>query len=269
MTADSLRANGCPRQGFRRTFKASKATEWTSLEKVIPPAPASGAAPTVFYSTKQAEVILFDGKPAFSKIAGTRLLYATNTPSNVFMDSATSMIYYLSAGRWFRANTLGGPWSYASPDLPADFARIPPGTPAARVLSAVPGTDEAKDAVLLAQVPTTMVVDPVAAAAQAKVTYDGDPQFKSIEGTTLSYATNTPDKVIKYGSVLPLSSGVWFMSTTARPVEDADSVPQEIYTIPASSRFKRHLGLRNDLGARRVNLHRLATWELHYWDGVV
>lgn len=238
MTADSLDGKWVPTTRLSKDMsKLPQDPEWASLEKVIPPAPASRAAPTVFYSARQAEVILFDGKPAFSRISGTRLLYATNTPANVFMDSATSMIYYLSAGRWFRATTLEGPWSYATPDLPADFARIPPGSPASRVLSGVPGTDEAKDAVLIAQVPTTMVVDPVAAAAQATVSYDGDPQFKSIEGTTLSYATNTADKVIQYGDVYYLClQGVWFMSTTAEgPWKTADSVPQEIYTIPASS----------------------------------
>jgi len=238
MTADSLDGKWAPTAKLPKDMTGlPKDPEWTSLAKVIPPAPASGAAPTVFYSTSQAEVILFDGKPAFSRISGTRLLYATNTPSNVFMDSSTSMIYYLTAGRWFRSNTLQGPWSYATPDLPADFARIPPNGPGSAVLSSVPGTAEANDAVLLAQIPTTMVVDPVAAAAQARVTYDGDPKFKPIEGTTLSYATNTQDKVIKYGDVYYLClQGVWFMSTTSQgPWQTASSIPQEIYTIPASS----------------------------------
>jgi hypothetical protein len=37
------------------------------------------------------------------------------------------------------------------------------------------------------------------AEAQVKVQYDGAPQFKPIETTPLSYATNTQDKVIKVG----------------------------------------------------------------------
>jgi hypothetical protein len=238
LTTDRLEGKWVPTARLPKDMtKLPQDPEWTSLQKVIPPAPPSGAPPNVLYSTNQAEIILFDGKPVFSRITGTQLLYATNTPGCVFLDSATSKIYYLSAGRWFRANTLEGPWSYATPDLPADFARIPPGSPASRVLSSVPGTEEAKDAVLLAQVPTTMVVDPVAAAAQAKVNYDGDPQFKPIEGTPLSYASNTQDKVIKYGDVYYLClQGVWFMSTTAQgPWKMANSVPQEIYTIPPSS----------------------------------
>jgi hypothetical protein len=105
------------------------------------------------------------------------------------------------------------------------------------VLVSVPGTEEAKDAVLLAQIPTTIEVDPVKAAAQAKVSYSGTPEFKPIEGTSLSYATNTNDKVIKVGDVYYLClQGVWFISTTPEgPWTTANSIPKEVYTIPPSS----------------------------------
>ncbi len=212
--------------------------QWIDLKKVIPPPAVAGAdLPKVFYSKVPAEVILFDGKPVFSRIPGTQLLYASNTSSNVFTDATTQKFYFLAAGRWFRADTLEGPWSFASNDLPADFAKIPYESPASRVLVSVPGTDEAKDAVMLAQVPTVITVDPNAAAAQATVAYDGSPQFKPIEGTSLSYATNTQDKVIKVGDVYYLClQGIWFMSTTPQgPWTTAASVPQEIYKIPPSA----------------------------------
>ena len=64
-------------------------------------------------------------------------------------------------------------------DLPEDFAKIPLSSPASGILSSVPGTEEAKDAVLIAQIPTVMEIDPKSAAAQAKVSYSGDPQFRA------------------------------------------------------------------------------------------
>jgi hypothetical protein len=81
-------------------------------------------------------------------------------------------------------------------------------------------------------------VDPKA-AEQAKVTYTGDPEFKPIEGTSMQYATNTADKVIKLRDVYYLClQGVWFMSPSATgPWTTANSVPKEIYTIPPSSPF--------------------------------
>ena len=217
--------------------KVATDPDWATLKGVIPPPKVKAVSPQVFYSATPGEVVLFNGQPTYAAIPGTQLTYATNTPSNVFVYGPSRQFYYLTAGRWFSAAALEGPWTFATATLPADFAQIPSSSPAGRVLASVPGTDEAKDAVLLAQVPTTLVVDPAAAAAQAKVTYSGEPQFAPIDGTSLSYATNTEDKVIRVGDVYYLClQGVWFMSTTAQgPWTTASSVPQEIYTIPPSS----------------------------------
>jgi hypothetical protein len=213
--------------------------QWEDLKGVIPQAATdpNTIIPQVFYSEIAAEVILFDGQPSFVQIAGTQLKYAENASSYVFLYAPTKHFYYLTAGRWFAASSLNGPWTFATPTLPKDFANIPADSQVGDVLASVPGTGEAKDAVLLAQVPTTMVVDPTAAAALAKVTYSGDPQFKPIEGTSLSYAANTPDKVIKVGDVYYLClQGVWFLSSTPQgPWQTASSVPHVIYTIPPSS----------------------------------
>jgi len=204
----------------------------TALGAVPPPQVANPVIPQVFYSTVPAEVILFDGPPAYTNIPGRQLAYANNTDSPVFFYSTTLTYYYLAAGRWFSAPNLTGPWTFATMSLPPDFANIPLSNPASAILSSVPGTSQAKDAVLIAQIPTTMLLNPTTAAQQAKVSYTGQPQFAPIEGTSLQYATNTPDKVIQVGDVYYLClQGVWFMSTTAQgPWTTASSVPQVIYT---------------------------------------
>jgi len=216
--------------------KVANDPKWAQMKKPILSPSAKGKPPTIFYSTKPAEVILFQGQPNYANIPGTQLTVATNTDADLFVYNPTQTYYYLAAGRWFKASDLKGPWTYTTPDLPPDFAKIPENSPAGRVLVSVPGTDEAKDAVLMAQVPTTATVDPKA-AEQAKVTYTGDPEFKPIEGTSMEYATNTADKVIKLGDVYYLClQGVWFMSPNATgPWTTANSVPKEIYTIPPSS----------------------------------
>jgi hypothetical protein len=113
------------------------------------------------------------------------------------MNSADKQIYFLLTGRWFRAPQLSGPWTYATNDLPEDFKRIPADSDASAVLASVPGTSQAQDAVLLAEVPTSVVVKTSEVEAKVKVSYYGEPQFKPIEGTSLSYATNTSSDVIK------------------------------------------------------------------------
>jgi hypothetical protein len=218
--------------------KVPQDKQWSALKKFIPPtANPKGATPDVFYSDKPAEVILFDGQPVYTQIPDTQLEYATNTNSVVFVYKPTKQFYYLTAGRWFSASDLQGPWTYATPDLPADFAKIPPSSPASAILATVPGTEEAKDAVLLAQVPTTMTVNAKTAASKVKVGYAGEPKFEPIKGTSMEYASNTTDKVIKVGDVYYLClQGVWFMSPTPQgPWTTCTSVPQDIYTIPSSS----------------------------------
>src|SRR5438876_6065959 len=239
LTTNSLNGQWSPTKKLPQDMsKVAQDKQWSALKKIIPPpAKTGGVTPAVFYSDKPAEVILFDGQPVYANIPDTQLTYATNTNSVVFVFTPTQQFYYLTAGRWFSAMDLEVPWTYATPDLPADFAKIPPTSPASAILASVPGTDEAKDAVLLAQVPTTMTVKPAEAQAKVKVAYGGDPKFEPIKGTSMAYATNTEDKVIKVGDVYYLClQGVWFMSPNPHgPWTTCTSVPQEIYTIPPSS----------------------------------
>ncbi len=218
--------------------KLPNSGKFSDVLKAVPaPQVANPIIPAVFYATAPAEVILFDGQPSYTPISGTQLSFASNTDSPLFVYSSPQTYYYLTAGRWFSAQSLQGPWTFASLSLPADFANIPLTSPASAILASVPGTNEAKDAVLIAQIPTTMILNPTTAAAQAKVTYTGAPEFAPITGTSLQYATNTVDKVIQVGDIYYLClQGVWFMSTTPTgPWTTASSVPQVIYTIPPSS----------------------------------
>jgi len=217
--------------------KLPSGQNFDDVKAAVPPPAVPDSPVKVFFSKKPAEIILFAGAPVWTPIPKTGLVYAKNTESDVFVRSAEKQYYYLVSGRWFRAKALEGPWTYASADLPKDFASIPPKGPKGSVLASVPGTEEAIDAVLLAQIPTTVVVQKAEAEKAVKVAYDGEPKFAPIAPTTMSYATNTQDKVVKIGDLYYLCfQGVWFMSTTASgPWKACDSVPKEIYTIPASS----------------------------------
>ena len=207
------------------------------VKKMVPARPASGPLPQVFYSDAPAELVVLRGAPVYAKIPGTALLYVTNTDADVFVDTTSRQFYTLLSGRWFRADTLGGPFTFASANLPADFLKIPAGSPKVGVRVSVPGTQEAADAVMLAQIPTTAVIDKSAAEAAAAVTYDGPPQFTTVQGTSVKYATNTEGRVLKVGDLYYLCfQGVWFVSSSANgPWKTADSIPAAVYTIPPSS----------------------------------
>lgn len=217
--------------------KLPSGENFDDVKKAIPPRTTGVVVPTVFFASQPAELLMLNGGPVYTKVPGTQLLYIANTDSDIFVDGADNMYYLLLSGRWFRGKGLSGPWSYAGNDLPADFAKIPSNSPKGRVLSSVPGTQEAADAVLLAQIPTTAIINKADVEAKVKVTYDGAPQFKPIEGTQLQYATNTQDKVIQVGNEYYVCyQAVWLVSSNPNgPWKVADSIPKEIYNIPASS----------------------------------
>ncbi len=207
---------------------------WADVRQNIPGKPAK-TVPEVFISTVPAELIVTDGEPKFSPIAGTKLMRVTNTDSTLFLNAGDGKLYFLVAGRWFRTASLEGPWSAASSDLPADFARIPDNDPAAFVKTSVPGTRDAKDAVLLASVPTTTEVN--ITNMTVTVAYNGPPKFVTITNTVVQYAVNTPQQVfLVSGKYYCCDAGVWFMSSAATgPWTYCTSVPPAIYTIPPSS----------------------------------
>jgi hypothetical protein len=207
------------------------------VKKMVPPPTPQTTPPQVFFSDVPAEMIVLGGAPVYTKIEGTRLLYIDNTENEIFLDDAEKTFYVLLSGRWFRSKSFTGPWEYASAELPTDFANIPADSPKGYLLASVPGTVEAADAVMLAQIPTSAIVNKAEAVAKVKVNYDGEPQFKPIEGTGMFYATNTQEKIIRLGDLYYLCfQAVWFMSTKPNgPWTVCDNVPDEIYNIPPSS----------------------------------
>jgi len=197
----------------------------------------SATVPVVYLSLTPAELIQTEGAPKTEAIPGTGLLWVTNTGTNLFVDSATGRFYVLISGRWFDSDSLTGTWAYVpGKDLPADFGRIPTDHPKASVLASVPGTDQAKEALIANAIPQTATIQ--RKAATMTVTYDGEPRFKPIEGTSLQYAVNAKTPVIKVDdkTYCAVENGVWFAAPgPLGPWTVATSVPAAIYGIPPSS----------------------------------
>lgn len=217
--------------------KLPKGDQWDHVKKALPAKIEKGMeVPQVFFSTKPAELISFNGSPVWEEVEDTHLLWGKNTDNWVFENAENHQIYFLISGRWFKAPKWEGPWTYTGNNLPDDFKQIPPDSPCADVLASVPGTPEAEDAVLMAQVPQEAVINRKEAEAKAKVSYDGEPQFATVEGTSVTYATNTSSDVVRVNNNYYLcQDAVWFTSTAATgPWVTCLEVPAEIYTIPPS-----------------------------------
>jgi hypothetical protein len=220
-----------PKDVAARAPKADPEEEEEAQEEGEP-----GPPPKIVISTEPAELIVFEGEPKYEPIAGTDLLYATNTDSDVLMDIVSQKHFVLLAGRWYAGAGLDGPWKFVpGEDLPDYFADIPEDSQMGTVLYAVPGTDIAKEAVLDAEIPQTAAVE--RNKATLTVEYDGKPKFETIKGTKLTYAVNTATPVIyaekKYYAC---DEAIWFVADRPEgPWAVATMIPAVIYTIPPDS----------------------------------
>ncbi|MGZ5380319.1 MAG: carbohydrate-binding family V/XII [Thermoanaerobaculia bacterium] len=200
----------------------------------------AASPPKIVVATEPTELIVSEGKPSFKPVSGASadLLSMDNSESDVLLDVPSQQYYVLLSGRWFRSRSLeGGSWSYVSPDaLPKTFSKIAPEADVGDVRASVPGTDEAEDAVLDAQIPQTTAVK--RAEAKLDVQYDGEPKFVGIEGTGTEYALNTPTSVLRIrGRYYACENAVWYVADSPTgPWLLADSVPtDDLEQIPPSA----------------------------------
>jgi hypothetical protein len=192
-------------------------------------------APEIVVSTQPSELIVSEGAPDFEPLVDD-LLVLKNSQEDIFMHVSSQDYYVVLSGRWFRAKSLDGPWTFSSSDaLPAAFNKIPEDSPQAESRVYVAGTDEAREAVMDAQIPQTAAVQK--GTVDLDVSYDGEPQFDSIEGTSLSYAINTASTVVKSGANYYLvEDAVWYVSPSATgPWRVAESRPEDVEAIPPES----------------------------------
>jgi len=197
-----------------------------------------GKIPYIVVSTVPTELVISNGEWSWTEIPGTRLEYVSNTTGHIFRDVTDKKLYVLISGRWFSASDRNGPWVFLhGGGLPEDFKAIPDDSPKENVKASVPDTPQAEEAVIANLIPQTAEIK----RAEAKLTppiFDGEPQLKPVEGTSLEYVVNSPTPIVKVNanSFYAVENGVWFAGKTVKgPWTLADTVPTVIYTIPPSS----------------------------------
>ena len=178
-----------------------------ALEQTEPSEPVTASnAPEIVVSTEPAELIVSEGPAAFVPLVDD-LLVLQNSDDDVFMHVSSQKFYIVLAGRWYQSSSLTGPWTYqAADELPGAFANIPRDSNQADSRVYVAGTEEARDAVLDAQVPQTAAVK--RGEVDIEVKYDGEPVYQAVDGTDLVYIQNT-------GSTVLVSGGLYYLSRKA------------------------------------------------------
>ena len=155
-------------------------------------------------------------------------------PRNTDSDGGMGSVYFLVAGRWFSAPDFTGPWTFATPNLSDDFKRFPEHQ-RSRVRASVPGTTQAIEAVLLAEIPQTARVSRTVMAPE--VDYQGGaPQFEPIEDDRRARGQHRqghpqgrrPLLHVLPGRLVPVEG-------RHRPVEGDRHGAEAVYEIPVSS----------------------------------
>ena len=219
---------------------ASIANPPAAVRDIVPPDTSSydqveGRPPDVLTATEPTELIATDGPPRYASLVGDELLYMANTESDVVLEVSTQSLYVLLSGRWFRASSMDGPWTFVRGDrLPVSFRQVPLDSPKGNILASVAGTDQADDAVADAEIPQTSAIKRTDHGFD--VTYDGAPQFAPIEGTDLQYAMNTDAEIILAdGRYYACDQGVWYVSYDPYgPWSVSDTRPIGVEDIPPS-----------------------------------
>jgi hypothetical protein len=198
---------------------------------------ADKRVPKILVATEPTELVVLDGPPKWSPAVDGELEAISNSESDVFRTLPDQKYWIVLSGRWYRSDAWSGPWTYVSPDLlPTSFHKIPSTSPKASVLTFVPGTASAREALTDETKPRTAAIK--RSDAHVAVTYDGDPRFEQIAGTHVEYALNSPDQVMRIrGKYYVCDKGVWFTSASATgPWAVADSIPEDdIQAIPPES----------------------------------
>jgi hypothetical protein len=194
----------------------------------------NGSLPQILVATKPTALLVLDGEPRFTPVAGTPLQYATNTSAHLFRDVETKQLYVRVAGYWLRASSTAGPWAFVPADrLPESFAAIPDDSPKRAVKVGIAAARQEHAAPARGIAPVMVAASP--ARASLNMTLDGDPQLQPIQGTQLNYVANASVPVIQLDDRrwFAIQSGAWFSAeTVAGPWRLTDSVPPEIYAIP-------------------------------------
>lgn len=212
-------------------FAKNNAPEKEDSEEELP-----DSAPDIIVSTKPAELVIVEGKADYQQISETNLLYVKNTENDIVLDINEQAHYLLLAGRFYSSKSLeDGSWSFVEPeDLPEDFAKIPDEESISSVKSSVPGTMASKEALLEQAIPQTAEVD---LDKTIEVSFDGEPKFTEVTGTSVAYAENSAQTVLRInGKFYCVEDGVWYVSTKAKGnYKVSTERPEEVDDLPADS----------------------------------
>jgi hypothetical protein len=164
----------------------------------------SKEAPPIYYSQKEAILVIVDGDPILAPIENTSLKFAVNTNWSLFFDTESNIYYLLNEDQWLKAYDIEEDWELVS-QLPEAFSKLPNEENWTDVKEQIPAKSKKKNIpkVFVSEKPAELIL------------LQGAPKYETIkEAKGLSLVANTESDLFLYGGTNSqyyiLLSGRWF-----------------------------------------------------------
>ncbi|MCD4711384.1 MAG: hypothetical protein K8R52_11115, partial [Bacteroidales bacterium] len=196
----------------------------------------NNAAPEIIFTTAPTMLIMVDGDPRFEEIEKTSYERVLNTPYFIVRDTKKEKYYINGGDNWYVSDNFDS-WE-ATTKVPRKLLKI--------AEEAMGEEEEADDAP--AEGEEAIVEEDVTPALMLRTSpaellqSDGEPEFESIEGTSILFMSNTADDIlmnIDTQEYYILIAGRWYRSKSLTDgpwaFVDPDKIPEGFTTIPADS----------------------------------
>ncbi|MGD0885189.1 MAG: autotransporter [Thermodesulfovibrionales bacterium] len=198
--------------------------------------PVNNTPPTIFVSYSPALLVMIDGSPVLRPVPNTQFERVINTHALILRQQGSSTFYLHVYDGWLFAGTLDQPW-YQPMVLPAGIDQVAQSLGKSGLVDLIDGGDAQPKPSLANGVPTIYVSETPAELLMFK----GQPAFAPIEGTSLSWASNTANDVLFEAidsNYYVLLSGRWYRSlvlTGPWTYVPSTDLPADFRQIPADS----------------------------------
>ena len=185
--------------------------------------------PVIYFRKSPAVLVSIDGEPMLKKIDNTNLEYVVNTPFFLVKDQSKKQ-YYIKGGKfWYVSGDIQKGWKETK-QVPSDIEKL--------AKDNLPELEPDSISLSYTEAPELIVVTE---PAELLLT-DGEPDYASIEGTSLLYAKNSESDIIMDINTQEhyiLLAGRWYRSKSLIDgkwifTEPAD-LPEDFAKIPDDS----------------------------------
>jgi len=188
--------------------------------------------PDIYFRIEPSALVSIDGEPKLKEIEGASFEYVVNTPFFIVKDSKNK--YYIKGGKfWYVSSNVSSAYKHTE-KVPADIEKF--------AADNIQNQDQDKEidsvSMNITEAPELIVVT----KPSELVSTDGEPDYASIEGTTLLYVANSTDDIImdiNSQNHYVLIAGRWYYSKSLNDGDwkfaEPEDLPEDFNKIPEDS----------------------------------